>query len=121
MKNKTKIIVKHLNNYKIYQTGMKNIQLSLDQVAINKNNVRLKEQLSIYKAIVNSIDEALKILPDDEREFIKLRYINENTMQETARQMGCSVQSCFRIRNSAMNKLLISLSNLINISPDLGE
>ncbi len=120
-KEQINIIIKHLNNYKIYLIGIKNIQQSLDEILTDKHSGYLKDQLNIYKTIIISIDEAMRILSEDERKFIRLRYIEELSMSETAKRIGCSVQNGFRIRNNAMNKLLISLRNLLKIPPDLSE
>ncbi|MBM7853987.1 DNA-directed RNA polymerase specialized sigma24 family protein [Desulfohalotomaculum tongense] len=73
----------------------------------------LQQQLAIYKTIINSIDEAVKALTEDEEKFIKYRYFEGWSIEKTALELGYSVQNCFKIRTQAMNKLLISLRNLI--------
>ena len=78
----------------------------------------LQEQLSIYKTIVSSIDEAIAVLSEDEQKFIKCRYFDNYSIDKTALELGYSVQNCFKIRTQAMDKLLISLRNLIEIKID---
>lgn len=78
----------------------------------------LQEQLSIYKMIITSIDEALAALTEDEQKFIKCRYFEGYSIEKTAMELGYSVQNCFKIRTQAMEKLLISLRNLITLTVD---
>ncbi len=80
--------------------------------------VYLQEQLSIYRTIVSSIDEAIAALSEDEQKFIKCRYFDNYSIEKTAQELGYSVQNCFKIRTQAMDKLLISLRNLIEITID---
>lgn len=141
-KNQVRTLEGHLKNYKVYKAATKNLKESLDEILPNittnytwregysgifkisstenavldritgSRAVYLREQLNLYKNIINSIDEAINILPDEEQKFVKCRYFEGWTVEKTAQYLGYSAQNCFKIRNQLIDKLLISLRNL---------
>lgn len=141
-KNQVRTLEGHLKNYKVYKAATKNLQESLDEILPNittnytwqegysgifkisstenavldritgSRAIYLQEQLSLYRSITNSIDEALHILPEEEQKYVKCRYFNGWTVEKTAQYLGYSTQNCFKIRNQLIDKLLIGLRNL---------
>jgi RNA polymerase sigma factor (sigma-70 family) len=87
--------------------------IALDRVEGQKI-AYLQQQIKIHESIIKSIDNALKILTENERNFIKYRYFENLTVEQTAQELGFSVQNCFRIRSNVMSKLIISCRNLLN-------
>lgn len=75
--------------------------------------LQLHEDIIIYDLVINSIDEAVSQLKDDEQEFVQNRYFNNNSITETAETMGYSERQIFLIRNSVKDQLLISLKNIL--------
>jgi DNA-directed RNA polymerase specialized sigma subunit len=137
-KEKIRLIEDHLKNYKTYLVGRKNIQESLDEIipngSVSINNltenavldriassrvIYLREMLNAYNTIISSINDAVNALDNDEKAFIKYRYFKGCTIEKTAQQLGCSEQYCFKIRLQALDKLLISLTNLLKMTIEI--
>lgn len=78
--------------------------------------IYLREQIRELETVLSSIQKALNALGDDERYFIKTRYIDGFSIIKTAQSMNMSEQNCFRLRNQVMDKLLISLRNIVKVS-----
>lgn len=110
-------------NYEIREgsAGSFVISSSTENCAIDriesKRALDLHEQIQMYSLIVESIDNALLELPEQEREFITLRYFNSLSINRTAETMGYTADNIFRIRKQAFDKLTISLSSLIGLAP----
>lgn len=75
--------------------------------------IYVKEQIRQLRLITNSIDRAMEALGDMERDFIKYRYLDGYSISKTAITLNVSDQMCFKLRNVTMDKLLISLSNIV--------
>jgi DNA-directed RNA polymerase specialized sigma24 family protein len=78
--------------------------------------IYLREQMLELQRIVDSIDEAVEALGEDEKRFFTLRYFEGHSIEKTSQNINHSVQNCFKIRNQVMNKFLISLRNIIRSS-----
>jgi len=100
------------------KVGKKLDNVVLDRISSSRA-IYLLEVLNTYKTIVHSIEDAVNALKDDEKELIKYRYFEGYSVEKTAQQLGCSTQNCFKIRVQALEKLLISLNNLQQMSADL--
>lgn len=100
-------------------TGTFTISSSTEKYAIDriesKRALELHENIQRYELIINSIDGALKELDTLERQFVKLRYFEQKTFQQTAIDLGYSEKYIFNLRNSIMDKLIISLKGLLSI------
>ncbi|WP_236026253.1 sigma factor-like helix-turn-helix DNA-binding protein [Alicyclobacillus suci] len=93
------------------------ISSSTEKYAIDriesKRALDLHEQIAQYQMIVDSIDEALKTLTDEERSFAEMRYFKQWSIRRTAEALGYSEKNIFVIRSRVMEKLTICLSNVI--------
>lgn len=82
----------------------------------SKRALQLHEDIVIYELIINSIEEAVAELEEDEREFVKNRYFNNRTIIETADLMACSESKVYQLRHSVKEQLLISLKNIVRLN-----
>ena len=142
---KERAIEAHLRHYSTYKVGINNCQMQLDflmpnitatydyiggnsfhiantteQVAIDriesKRALDLHEEIERYRIICESIEKAFEDLKPQEKEFVEFRYFNCMSMSEVTNMMGYSEEkSAYRIRRHVLDKLLISLNNLINL------
>ena len=133
----------HLRHYNTYRVGIVNCQKQLDYIMPNitavydyikgssfyianstekiaidriesKRALDLYEEIQNYKIIIDSIDNAFKELKPHEQDFVKLRYFDCEPMHEVKRVMGYSEEkSLYRIRRHVLEKLEISLKNLL--------
>ena len=133
----------HLRHYNTYRVGIENCKKQLDyilpsitanfdyisgnsfyiannteRVAIDriesKRALDLYEEIERYKIICDSIERAFNELPPHEQDFVKLRYFDCLPMHEVKKEMGYSEEkSVYLIRRRVLDKLLISLNNLI--------
>jgi DNA-directed RNA polymerase specialized sigma24 family protein len=81
--------------------------------------IYLKEQIRELQTIISSINIALEALGENDRRFVQLRFIEGYNMDKVAQDVHASVDNCFKIRNRIMDKLLISLRNIITVSVQL--
>lgn len=81
----------------------------------SKRALQLHEDIVIYELIINSIDDAVNELEEDEREFLELRYFQNRNIADTAETLGYSERQVFLIRNNVREKLLISLKNILRL------
>jgi DNA-directed RNA polymerase specialized sigma subunit len=87
---------------------------ALDRIE-GKRALDLKEEIEKYKLIVSSIENALEELKNHEAGFVKWRYFECLPIQEVKQLMGYSEEkSVYRIRRHVLDKLLISLNNLLS-------
>jgi len=142
---KERAIEGHLRHYSTYKVGINNCQKQLDflmpnitatydyiggnsfhiantteQIAIDriesKRALDLHEEIERYKIICESIEKAIADLKPQEKEFVELRYFQCMAMQEVTSAMGYSEEkSAYRIRRHVLDKLVISLNNLISL------
>lgn len=88
--------------------------IALDRIE-GKRALDLKEEIEKFKIITTSIDRALKELKQQEREFIQYRYFECLPIHEVKIKLGYSEEkSIYRIRRHVLDKLMISLNNLLS-------
>lgn len=143
---KERIIEVHLRHYNTYRVGITNCQKQLDyimpslvssyatneigtgffianrtdHVALDriesKRAIDLKEEIARYSLIVESIENAIAELKEQEQLFIKLRYFDCLPIYEVKSKMGYQEEkSVYRIRRHVLDKFLISLNNLLSL------
>lgn len=89
--------------------------VALDRIE-SKRALDLREEIEKYKLITSSIENALQDLKPQEMEFVNLRYFERNPMHEVKIKMGYAEEkSVYRIRRLVLDKLLISLNNLLSL------
>jgi hypothetical protein len=90
-------------------------KVALDRIE-SKRALDLKEEIERYKIITSSIDNALENLSEVERRFVILRYFECKPMAIVTQALGYTEEkSCYRIRRHILDKLLISLGNLLSL------
>lgn len=90
--------------------------IALDRIE-GKRAIDLREEIEQYKLITASIDNALEELTKQERDFVRHRYFECLPMQEVKMKLGFQEEkSAYRIRRHALDKLLISLNNLLSFT-----
>jgi DNA-directed RNA polymerase specialized sigma subunit len=88
--------------------------LALDRIE-GKRAIDLREEIERYKIITASIDNAMSELKEQERDFIKYRYFECLPMLDVKMKLGYSEEkSVYRIRRHVLDRLLISLNNLLS-------
>ncbi|MCT8978668.1 hypothetical protein N4T77_18930 [Clostridium sp. CX1] len=123
-----------LYNYKSIKLAIENLKMELsimDETAVsaiqykeasgktNKFNSNVENQLMKkellesrirhMEAKINQIDKSLEILPDTEREVIKNFYIEGKCYFQFCNELRLSERTSQRIKNRALNKIIISL------------
>lgn len=98
-------------------TGTFNIKSTTEDYAIDriesKKALVIHEEIERYNIIIQSIDEAYTTLCDLEKWFIDIRYFQQKTIAETAKNIRRSEKTVHRIRNDALDKLNIALMGLV--------
>jgi DNA-directed RNA polymerase specialized sigma subunit len=90
-------------------------RIAIDRIE-SKRALDLHESIANYQIIIDSIDRALSELKEHEREFIKLRYFDCLPMSVVKQKLGYSEEkSVYRIRRHILDKLQISLKNLLGL------
>ena len=141
---KEKKIESHLRHYGTYKVGITNCEKQLEYIMPNitttydfKGNgsfianstaqialdrieslraLELHETIKRYSHIVESIDRAIGELTQQETDFVNLRYFNLMQMEEVTTALGYAEEkSAYRIRRHVLDKLLISLKNLLDM------
>lgn len=96
--------------------GTFNVESKTEKVAIDRIESRraliLHEDIQMYSMLIASIDESIKQLEQQERDFLRLRYIERFSIAKVADELGYSEKHIFTIRNKMLDKLLISLKGL---------
>ncbi|MBT2728377.1 sigma-70 family RNA polymerase sigma factor [Bacillus sp. ISL-75] len=88
--------------------------VALDRIE-SKRAIDLREQIECYKITTSSIENAVEELKMIERAFVQLRYFEGLTIQEVKGKLGYSEErSIYRIRRNVLDKLMISLNNLLS-------
>jgi DNA-directed RNA polymerase specialized sigma subunit len=88
--------------------------IALDRIE-GKRALDLREEIERYRIITASIDNALKELKEQEQDFVKYRYFECLPIHEVKQKLGYSEEkSVYRIRRHVLDKLLISLNNLLS-------
>jgi DNA-directed RNA polymerase specialized sigma subunit len=89
--------------------------VALDRIE-SKRAIDLKEEIDQYTIIVDSIDNAFEELKQQEKDFVRFRYFDCLPIYEVKTKMGYSEEkSIYRIRKHVLDKLLISLNNLLSV------
>lgn len=89
--------------------------VALDRIE-SKRALDLKEEIDQYTIIVDSIDNAFEELKQQEKDFVRYRYFDCLPIFEVKTKMGYSEEkSIYRIRKHVLDKLLISLNNLLSL------
>lgn len=100
-------------------SGTFNIESKTEKYAIDriesKRALDIHEKIEQYNMIIDAIDNGLEILNDNERKFVEIRYINNNSILETSIQMGYSERNVFKIRNKALKKMVIVMSGILRL------
>lgn len=79
----------------------------------SKRALDIHDKIRQYELIVGCIDEALVEVNEQEKEFVTYRYFSGWSIAKCAAEMGYSEQNLFLIRKQLMNKLLISLTTVL--------
>lgn len=87
--------------------------IAIDRIE-GKRALDLREEIDRYKIITHSIDQAIKELKDQEKDFVKYRYFECLPIHDVKTKLGYSEEkSVYRLRRHVLDKLLISLHNLL--------
>lgn len=90
-------------------------KVALDRIE-SKRALDLREEIERFKLIIFSIDNAMKNLSEVERQFIILRYFECKPIAAVTSALGYAEEkSIYRIRRHVLDKLLISLNNLLSL------
>jgi hypothetical protein len=88
--------------------------IAIDRIE-GKRALDLREEIEKFRIITSSIDRALKELKQQENDFIHYRYFECLPIHEVKLKLGYSEEkSIYRIRRHVLDKLLISLNNLLS-------
>lgn len=88
-------------------------KVTIDRIE-GKRALDLREEIERFKLITISIDNAMDDLKKDEKEFVFLRYFDRLPIHQVTQKLGYSEnKSIYRIRRHVLDKLIISLNNLI--------
>lgn len=87
--------------------------VALDRLE-SKTALDLKEEIERFKLITNSVENAVAELTEIEKQFVHLRYFESKPMAIVTNALGYAEEkSVYRIRRHVLDKLLISLNNLL--------
>lgn len=87
--------------------------IALDRIE-GKRALDLREEIERYKIITSSIDKAFAELKQQEKDFVNFRYFDCLPMHEVKTKLGYSEEkSVYRLRKHVLDKLIISLHNLL--------
>lgn len=138
---KERIIENYLQKYNTYRIAVRNCNKQLnymlptltsrngaeefiandtEEVAVtrleSKKALKIREEIEEYKLIISCIDEALSELDEKQKTFVELRYFKCLKMYQIKDEMAYKEdKSIYRIRKQVLDKLLISLNNLISL------
>jgi len=88
---------------------------ALDRIE-SKRALDLREEIERSKLIVNSIENAMADLKEQEQQFVQYRYFDCLDMTEVKNKLGYSEEkSVYRIRRHVLDRMLISLHNLLTL------
>lgn len=90
--------------------------IAIDRIE-GKRALDLKEEIQRYKIITQSINKAMESLKPQEQDFVKHRYFDCLPIHEVKLKLGYSEEkSVYRIRRHVLDKLMISLHNLLTFN-----
>ena len=88
--------------------------IAIDRIE-GKRALDLKEEIEKYKIITKSIEKAIAELKPQEQDFVKHRYFDCLPMHDVKLKLGYSEEkSVYRLRRHVLEKLMISLHNLLS-------
>jgi hypothetical protein len=87
---------------------------ALDRIE-SKRAMDINEKINEYNLICSSIDMAIKELDPKQQRFIQLRYMQGKSIEETAAAMTYTTKNLYKIRQHTMERLLISLWNILTL------
>lgn len=88
-------------------------KVAIDRIE-GKRALDLREEIERFLLITSSIENALADLKDQENEFVKWRYFECLPIHEVKIKLGYNDEkSVYRIRRHVLDKLMISLNNLL--------
>lgn len=91
-------------------------RVALDRIE-SKKALDLHEEIARYQIVVESIDTAFNELKPQEKDYIEYRYFSCLSIAEVKKLMGYAEdKSIYRIRRHVLDKLMISLNNLLSLS-----
>ena len=90
-------------------TGVFKIWSTTEQVALDRlesaRALQINEQMRNYQIIIDSIEEALNALGEQERLYVELRYFEGLNTERIADKMSCSIPNLFRLRKRVLDRL----------------
>lgn len=90
--------------------------IAIDRIE-GKRALDLREEIDRYKIITQSIDSALVELKQQEKDFVNFRYFECLSIHEVKSKLGYSEEkSVYRLRKHVLDKLIISLHNLLTFN-----
>lgn len=90
-------------------------KVALDRIE-SKRALDLREEIECYKLICTTIENAVEELTMQERAFVHLRYFECKPITVVTGALGYAEEkSVYRIRRHVLDKLLISLNNLLTL------
>lgn len=100
-------------------SGTFNISSKVENAVLDrmesKQALDLHEEKELYQHIVSSIDLAYDSLDHTEQQFLNERYMKKKSIPGVAAVLGYHEKYLHQIRNNLMDKLLISLSNILKL------
>lgn len=89
-------------------------KVAIDRIE-GKRALDLNEEIERNKLITSSIENAISNLKQQEKDFVKYRYFECLSIEEVKVKLGYSEdKSIYRIRRHVLDKLMISLNNLLS-------
>jgi hypothetical protein len=90
-------------------------KVALDRIE-SKRALDLREEIDRFKLITSSIENALADLKQQEADFVNFRYFECLPIHEVKLKLGYQEEkSVYRIRRHVLDKLMISLNNLLSL------
>lgn len=70
---------------------------------------RLEKEVSVNQKVIDKIDRTINCLERTERIIVEEKYINSLQWWQVACKVGYGERQCRRIRNNAINKLVVGV------------
>lgn len=71
---------------------------------------RLEKEVTVNRKLIDKIDRTLNGLEETERIIVEEKYINSLQWWQVACKVGYGERQCRRMRNNAINKLVVGMS-----------
>lgn len=82
----------------------------------SKRALQLHEDITSFQIIVESVDESFKVLEEQEKQFVEIRYFQNRSMEQTAQTLNYTSSAIYALRNQVLDKLNISLKSISSMS-----